>query len=285
MEEETKICSNPECIHNGTPQPLSNFHKDWTQPDGYKPRCKDCRKKQASEFYTENRDEILERTKNYNHTHKEERKAYKQEWKENNPTYDNEYYLQHKDEFKEYKKNWCNEPARYDLYFDRLSKYEECQRDPENPELMQVRCKYYDCREWFNPTNAAVQTRLKSIEGKASGENNLYCSQECKDACPLYRMRKDPAEKKNKTSKTCRSEILQDELRELVLIRDNYICQGCGRSQKEFPDLRLICHHIIPVKVDPGLASDMNNCKTLCEECHKEAHKQPGCTLVELARL
>ena len=40
--KHTKICSNPNCIHCGVEQPLSNFYKDKSIKCGYRSRCKDC---------------------------------------------------------------------------------------------------------------------------------------------------------------------------------------------------------------------------------------------------
>lgn len=37
-----KKCSNKICIHDGLPQPYSNFNADKTQETGLKSECKDC---------------------------------------------------------------------------------------------------------------------------------------------------------------------------------------------------------------------------------------------------
>ena len=42
---ETKICSRPDCEHNGEPQPLSNFDKNKGYADGMTTICKDCRRR------------------------------------------------------------------------------------------------------------------------------------------------------------------------------------------------------------------------------------------------
>lgn len=52
-----------------------------------------------------------------------------------------------------------------------------------------------------------------------------------------------------------------------VLKRDNYICQKCGNTNN------LVVHHIKPFAADKETRFDTNNGITLCQTCHKEAHK------------
>ena len=69
---------------------------------------------------------------------------------------------------------------------------------------------------------------------------------------------------------------IQPELRQMVLKRDEYQCVKCGSDEN------LECHHIIPVSIEPLLSADMDNCITLCSECHKEVHKKDGCRYCQL---
>jgi hypothetical protein len=48
MEEETKVCTDPKCKHNGAPQPLSAFgiHPRWKKPMKI---CTECFKRRRSE--------------------------------------------------------------------------------------------------------------------------------------------------------------------------------------------------------------------------------------------
>lgn len=252
-----KICSNKNCEHGGKPQPVNNFDLNKDKKDGYHSNCKDCRRK----YRIANKTKIAEADKKYRDSHQEHIKKY----------------------FETYFQTYYDLPAKYDSYASKLEKYEEVRRDPKNQELLQVRCKYYKCREWFNPTNSVVRSRLYAINGKVAGESNFYCSDDCKKACPLFGLNHDPLETKC-DQKNIRENILQDELREMVLELDNYTCQKCNRSLKDYPDLKLICHHTIPVKIDPSLASDINNCTTLCERCHQEVHKISDCTYGFLAK-
>lgn len=56
-----KVCSNPKCSHNGTPQPFSNFHKNRTRKDGYNPYCKDCKRAWVKTYSGTKRDKEAKR--------------------------------------------------------------------------------------------------------------------------------------------------------------------------------------------------------------------------------
>ena len=40
LSEGTKVCSNPDCVSQGEPQPLEKFSSDKNRPDGLASRCK-----------------------------------------------------------------------------------------------------------------------------------------------------------------------------------------------------------------------------------------------------
>lgn len=58
-----------------------------------------------------------------------------------------------------------------------------------------------------------------------------------------------------------------------VLERDHYECQWC-RNDKTKPRIvtATVVHHIKEVNDYPDLAFDMNNCVSLCRECHERHH-------------
>lgn len=275
MENETKICSSKNCIHNGEPQPLTNFSKCAKSKDGLKHICKDCAKVYYHKYQKEHDQEIKEKQKKYRQEHPEKR----QEWYKNNPNYNKEYYMNHFEEIKLKKQEYTNKPAKYDTFFEKLSPYDECQKDPENPEFLQVKCKY--CGNWFNPTNQQVLSRLYSLNSDVkprTGECNLYCSDACKNACPIYGQKLYPKDFKQNTSRE-----VQPELRKMVFARDNWTCQKCGKSKDDFPDLVLHCHHKYPLNEDPVGSADMDNCITFCADCHKWIHVNvPGCGYAEM---
>ena len=174
---------------------------------------------------------------------------------------------------------WGNSKSKFDQYYDHLKITESCRKDPDNPELLQVKCKY--CNNWFNPTNNQVQHRIYALNTgfrNKVGENNLYCSNACKKSCSTYRTRKYERGHAPATSRE-----VQPELRKIVLERDNWTCQKCGKSKKDNPELILHCHHIFPLNENPIESADVDTCITYCKECHIKVHNStPGCQLKEL---
>ena len=253
---QTKICSSKDCIHNGQPQPISNFYQCKKTKDGLSCWCKDCVRIKGKKYRDANKVKINKQKREYNKTHKKQKALTD--------------------------KIYRNSLAKYDLFFERLSKYDECRQDPDNPELLQVRCKNHNCQNWFNPTNDQVHHRLTAINSINMGEANFYCSDECKNTCPLYGLRYDPHDKD--VEQCTRTDNLQDELRDMVFELDNYTCQKCGRNRKDEPDLILHCHHIIPRAKELMFSADVDNCITLCEECHSLIHTLPECTYASLRR-
>lgn len=142
--------------------------------------------------------------------------------------------------------------------------------------LLQVKCIY--CGQWFIPTIISVRARIAALNmdvgGRTCGEGRFYCSSHCKEACPTFRMRKY-----HKGFKHGSSREVQPELRKLVLERDSWSCKKCNKTINE---IELHCHHIYPVAIEPIESADIDNCITLCVECHKKVHKLRGCNYHEL---
>jgi 5-methylcytosine-specific restriction endonuclease McrA/ribosomal protein L37AE/L43A len=168
----------------------------------------------------------------------------------------------------------------YDTYASQIEWIDEVRRCPENEDIMEVRCTY--CGKWFIPKRWGLLRRIQYLKGNISGENRLYCSERCKSVCPLYRkkpetlMRED-AVRSGRLSWLKMSREVQHELREMVLERDNHTCRKCGSKDKP-----LHCHHIEPVAINPIESADMDNCITLCIDCHREAHSKDGCRYGQL---
>jgi 5-methylcytosine-specific restriction endonuclease McrA len=139
-------------------------------------------------------------------------------------------------------------------------------------DLLGVACGY--CGNIFIPKATDVRNRVAVINGRLSGEQNLYCSENCKKACPTFGQIKYP-----KGFKVSTSREVQPQLRKLVLARDNYQCQICDAGIEE---AELHCHHIDPVATNPIESADIDNCVTLCKDCHKHVHTLPGCNYNEL---
>jgi hypothetical protein len=168
----------------------------------------------------------------------------------------------------------------YDTYAPKLEWCEEVRRNADNPDILEVRCTH--CGKWYIPNSNNVYNRLLSLNGYQNGENRFYCSEGCKKACPLFAktpetLMKEDAVRAGRLSWLKMDREVQHELRQMVLERDNYTCRKCGATDKP-----LHCHHILPVAVEPLLSADVDNCITLCIDCHKEAHKQDGCRTGQL---
>lgn len=160
----------------------------------------------------------------------------------------------------------------FDNYRQIFMGIEEIRRDPINTAVLQIRCTY--CGKWFAPTVRQADHRASYLRGRMNkGEGRFYCSDSCKLACPIWGQIKYPRGYAPSSSRE-----VQPELRKLVFKRDDYTCQKCGSTE------HLHCHHIDPVVFNPVESADIDNCITLCANCHGEAHKQSGCTRAYLAR-
>jgi len=162
---------------------------------------------------------------------------------------------------------------RYELYQPQLEPYGvKCRRNKEDDNVLEVKCMY--CDRWFVPSRMSVQYKINAINGKGSGECNLYCSDMCKKSCPTYRQRIYPKDFKINTSRE-----VQPELRKLVLNRDNYTCQKCNTTNVE-----LHCHHYEGIEINPVESADIDQCITLCKECHNNIHKKDKCGIKDYQR-
>jgi predicted restriction endonuclease len=66
----------------------------------------------------------------------------------------------------------------------------------------------------------------------------------------------------------------------IVLKRDGYRCKICGRSPKDYVDIELHVHHIIPW--GDGAITDLDNLITLCKTCHDGLDPHRELTLFSL---
>ena len=203
--------------------------------------------------------------KKYYKNNKEKKKKYNESYYENNKEkmrpIKKKYYENNKEKMRAINKKYQQSSASIE-YVRKLARYEEVSGN-------QIRCKY--CGRWMNPTIIQVTNRLRGI--KENDRCYIYCSEECKQECPTYGQKLHP-----KGFKHASSREVNPVLRQVVLKRDNYTCQKCGK----FENVKLHCHHIIPHINSPLETNDPDNCITLCKDCHKEVHKIPGCGFAEL---
>ena len=161
----------------------------------------------------------------------------------------------------------------YETYANQLNKYNDVLLIIEGDlNLLGVACTY--CGNFYVPTLVTVKNRLEAIHGRAKGDNNFYCSDNCKKACPVFWTQIYP-----KDFKLVSSREVQPDLRKMVLKRDRYSCQICETSLNE---IALHCHHITGIELNPIESADIDNCITLCIDCHKKVHQLPGCNYNDL---
>lgn len=159
--------------------------------------------------------------------------------------------------------------SRYDKFATQLEICEEIRRNKNDSNILEARCNY--CGKWFKPTPISCYDRVRCLNGTAYGEGRLYCSEQCKQECPIYNQTLYP-----KGFKPATSREVQPELRQMRFEIDNYTCQKCKKIQDEL-DVALHCHHIEGIKWDPLESADVDKVITLCKNCHIEVHKQEDC--------
>lgn len=171
-----------------------------------------------------------------------------------------------------------------------LCKIEEF-RDCPKTKRVQTRCKNHKCKNskeldgWFTIKNhPQFYDRMQAIEHPdGNGAHYFYCSDKCKDECPLY-------------GKTVTQLIKQDQInaglieelpytsneyetwKTTVLKLDDYKCQYCEKPAEHV-------HHINPQKLEPGYILDPINGISVCSECHYNYGHKKGtkCSTGQLA--
>jgi hypothetical protein len=148
-----------------------------------------------------------------------------------------------------------------------FSKIEEMRYNPNKPleeKEIQVHCKNHKCENskekggWFTPTLTQIKDRKNILENEGEDKYYFYCSQYCKETCPLYNLHGDPYKDTNKPYTSAELEIFN----KLVLKRDNEICYYCAKHHAT------IVHHLRPQKLEPFFALDPDYAISVCAKCH-----------------
>lgn len=267
----------------------SEFYTHIATKDGLDNRCKQCfkennkeRKKEYNKKYWKlNKDKLIKYNRKYYNENKEKciENSLKNYFdnKEHRLTQIKKYSKKNKEEILKKKKEHNNSRIKYDnhkKYIKEIKIYEEIKKSDDN--YLMCKCAY--CGNWFKPKIKQVKARLAAIYGKITDgtESRLYCSFKCKQACPTYGQIKYFKDQKPATSRE-----VQPELRQMVFERDNWTCQKCN-TYKDNLEIPIHCHHIDPVSQNPIESADVDNCITLCKDCHKEVHQLPDCGYAEL---
>jgi len=136
---------------------------------------------------------------------------------------------------------------------------------------------------WFTPIGNQLHERIYTVEKpKGFGESNFYCSQKCKDVCPLFGLRNDPLKDTELRYTYQEKQIFNNEVLKRQKKENGYnFCEKCYSIK----DLHV--HHEKPVKTYPLMALDPDNGIVLCENCHyKYGHKTgTECSTGNLAKI
>ena len=289
-----KICS--KCKQE---KPIIEFCRDKNRKSGRYPQCKSCAKEYIKiytfnnkdklkeyhkKLYIANKGQIDERNKLWSENNKEHKKEQSKLYRKLNRNKINNiikiWEMNNKERIKERKQIYRNSPAKYDTYADRISWCEEVRRDPDNYDYLQIRCTQSSCRKWFTPTKMQVGSRLSSLNG-GRGELRFYCSDGCKQNCPIWnkspeQLMKEDAVKAGRLTWLELNREVQPQLRQMVFKRDGWKCTKCESTES------LHCHHVEGIRWEPLQSSDIDMCITVCKECHKEIHQKDGCKYNEL---
>jgi len=161
--------------------------------------------------------------------------------------------------------------ARYQTLGERLKSIGvEVKESPEGGIL--AKCYRTGCENWTLVTLGEAYSKLFAAAHINKGASNIYCSDACKQACPIYG-------RQINIDHTKRYREMQHIFRNKILERDNYTCQKCGETEG-----KLHAHHINPHYVEYD-AMALENGITLCETCHKEIHARRGCTAWDIHNL
>ena len=168
-----------------------------------------------------------------------------------------------------------------------FSQIEEMRYNPDKTreKEIQVRCKNHNCKNskekggWFTPSHERLKDRIYAIENEKGNDGNyLYCSDECKNQCPLFGL--NPTFEINKLNQNELPYTPNEyqQFREYVLERDEYKCQYCGEKAEHV-------HHERPQKLEPFYSLDPDYAISVCKDCHYEKGHKDECSTGNLANI
>jgi hypothetical protein len=183
---------------------------------------------------------------------------------------------EHKKNISESKKSTLKDyKEKYPFFF----KVEEL-RETKNGEI-QGHCKNHKCENskeksgWFTLTKSQLSYRIQAIERPIGfGESNFYCSQHCKDTCPLFGLYGDPYKDNNLPYTPGEIQVYN----KIVLERENGLCEYCGEPAEHV-------HHIYPKKLEPFFALDPDYGVACCAKHHYKYAHQDECSTGNLAKI
>lgn len=156
-------------------------------------------------------------------------------------------------EYKNYKNHFCSQECHYKWKSENWV-------GKNNPHYRRVICKCLNCGKEMELHNFKKDT-------------TKFCSSSC-----FYEYNKgennynyNPNKTQEEREQGRNIEGYRDFIKG-VYERDNYTCQCCGKRGNG----EINAHHIYGYAEYKDLRTDVDNGVTLCEDCHKEYHKQYG---------
>ena len=293
-----------KCCKCGKIKNISEFHKNKYNYDGLQAQCNVCRAEayhtsdktskreyDADRYQNDKENRGVLRRKHYS-DNKEDYALYNKQYYEHNKESCNirsrQYGLDNKEKISEIGKRYRESNAKYELFIDKLT-IDELPRLHRDGIFLEVKCRY--CDKYFIPSYRDATSRACALDGRMPGENYLYCSEECKQACPVYRRVKYPKDFKRVIENSghegnviWRQEVIKRNIEEHGQLQ----CEICGNTNED----ELSVHHEKPQKTHPEMALDPDNGWVLCafgkgNNCHlKYGHpKGTNCSMAELAKL
>ena len=116
-----------------------------------------------------------------------------------------------------------------------------------------------------------MNERIRALNNFKSGEQRIYCSDECKIKCPIFGKRTIINNSKKSYTST-----EYNIFRLHILERDNYECQFCGEKATDV-------HHEKPQKLEPFFSLDPDFAWSCCKECHYKYGHKDECSTGNLA--
>ena len=160
----------------------------------------------------------------------------------------------------------------FDTYAEKLTIEEDPKPDDIDPNVLTVICS--NCKKRFIPLLQSVHERVRALNSEFR-ENRLYCSEECKKSCSIFKKILYQEDHPKKEFKIYTQKEYK-QFRECVLERDDYKCQYCGKPAEHV-------HHEIPQKLDPFYSLDPDYAWSCCKKCHYEKGHKDECSTANLA--
>lgn len=143
---------------------------------------------------------------------------------------------------------------------------EECRKEWQRRQAQEAARRFKEKRG-LNWIPKDLECRTCDIQFKQSSNNQVYCSVECRDRFYSMDFLVNNLHRLESGEIKIQSAVLTFlKMRVLVMDRDGFTCQYCGRNPRKDIEVLLHVDHKIPKK--HGGSDDMSNLITACQECN-----------------